>query len=57
MMKRATRVTFMKTKSHLFIDDIDVNKMLTSNKEPYGKKLHLNTLLDMMITTTLDHYI
>ena len=26
------------------IDDIDVDKILISKKEPYGKKTHLNTL-------------
>ena len=34
------------------IYDINVNKILVSKKELYGKKIHLNTALDMMIMTT-----
>ena len=37
--------------------EIDVSKMLISKKEPYGKKAHLNTLLDIMLMTILDHYV
>ena len=54
--KKSKKVTF--TKKKLFnIDDFDINKMLVSKKEPYGKKMHLNTLLDIMITMLLDHYV
>ena len=35
-------------------DNIDVNNILVSKKEPYGKKNLLNTLSDIMI---LDHYL
>ena len=38
MIKRSTRVIFTKTKKLFNIDDIDVNKILVSKKEPYGKK-------------------
>ena len=40
------------------IEDINVDNILVSKKEPYGtkKKIHLNTLLDIMITILLDHY-
>ena len=31
------------------IDDIDIDKILISKKEPYGKKAHLNIVLDIMI--------
>ena len=48
---------FYKNKKPVIIDDIDVNKILFSKKEPYGKKVHFNTLLDMMIMITLDHYV
>ena len=48
---------FYKNKKPFIIDDIDVNKILISKKEPYGKKVHFNTLLDMMIMITLDHYV
>ena len=36
MMKRLTRVTFPE-KNPFVIDDIDVNKLFISKKEPYGK--------------------
>ena len=42
------------------IDDINTNKMLVSKNETYAKKIkkaHLNTLLDIMIMMTLDHYV
>ena len=38
------------------IDDTDINKILVSKREPYDKKAHLNTLLDIIIMT-LDHYL
>ena len=38
--------------------DIDINKILVSQKESYGKeKIHLNTLLDMTMMMSLDHYV
>ena len=55
--EQINKSNFHQNKTPFIIDDINVNKMLTSNKEPYGKKLHLNTLFDMMIMTTLDHYV
>ena len=47
--------SFYENKKLFNIYDIDVNKILVSKKEPYGKKIHLNTTLDMIIMTTLDH--
>ena len=38
------------------IDDTDINKILVCKREPYDKKAHLNTLLDIIIMT-LDHYL
>ena len=35
-----------KNKKVAKIDDIDVNKILLSKEKLYGKKIHLNTLLD-----------
>ena len=55
--KKINKSNFNKSKRLLKIDDIDVNKILVSKKEPYGKKAHLNTLLDIMIMVTLDHYV
>ena len=48
---------FYKNKKIFNIDDTDVNKILFSRKEPSGKKMHLNTLLDIMIMMLLDHYV
>ena len=31
--------------------------LIVSQKEPYGKKNHLNTTLNMIIIITLDHYV
>ena len=50
---------FYENKRLFKIDDIDVNKIneiLVSKAEPYGKKFHLNTLWDIMMMITLDHY-
>ena len=48
---------FYRNKKSFIIDDIDVNKILISKKEPYGNKTHLNTLLDIMMMILLDHYV
>ena len=39
------------------IHDIDVNKIIISKKESYGKKNHINTIFDVMPTITLAHYV
>ena len=37
--KKSKRVNFTKTKKDRFqIDDVDINKKLVSNKEPYSTK-------------------
>ena len=38
MIKRSIKVIFTKKNKLFKTDDIDVNKMLVSKKEPYGKK-------------------
>ena len=38
MTKKSKKVTFIKTKKIKRINDIDVNKILVSKKEPYGTK-------------------
>ena len=55
--KKILKSKFYKNKKITSIDDIDVNKILVSKKEPYDIKIHLNTLLDIMIMTLLDHYV
>ena len=52
--KKINKSNFYRNKRLFKIDDNDINKILVSRKEPYGKKIHLNTTLDM---TTLDHYV
>ena len=57
MIKRSTRVVFIKTKNYLTYMT-DAIKILASKKEPYGKKkIHFNTTLNMMIMITLDFYV
>ena len=48
---------YNKNKKIFNINDIDVNKKLVSKKEKYGKLIHLNALLGIMITMLLNHYI
>ena len=55
--KKINKRSFYKIKNLFNINDIDVIKILTSKKEPFGKKIHLNTKLDVMMTISLDHYV
>ena len=55
--KKIKRSDFYKNKKVIKIDDIDVNKILVSRKEPYVQRIHLNTFLDTMIMMLLDHYV
>ena len=55
--KKITRSNFCKNKRLFNIHDLDVNKILVSKKESYGKKIHLNTSLDIMMMMSLDHYV
>ena len=55
--KKINKTNGCKNKKLFKIDDIDINKILVSKREPYGKIAHLNTLLGMMIMITLDHYV
>ena len=54
--KKIKRSSFYKNKKINNIEDIDVNNILVSKKEPYGTKILLNTLSDTMIMIILDHY-
>ena len=53
--KKIKKSDFYKNKKVTNIDGIDANKILVSKEEPYGTKIHLNTLLDTTITMLLDH--
>ena len=55
--KKILKSDFYKNKKVNRIDDIDVNKILVSKKEPYGNKNSLNSLLGIMIMILLDHYV
>ena len=55
--KKISTSRFYKNKKPFNIYDINVSKTLISKKEHYGKKAHLNTLLDIMMMITLGHYV
>ena len=54
--KRISKSNFYKKKKPSKIDEIDVDKILLSKRESYGKK-GLLKYLDIMITMSLDHYV
>ena len=58
-MKISTRATFIETKDYLREMTVMLIKYQLLKKEPYSKKKkkNLNTTLDMMIMTILDHYV
>ena len=47
--KKIRKSDFYKNKKLNRIEDIHVNKVLISKKESHSNKIHLNTLLDIMI--------
>ena len=53
--KKINKSSFYKNKKLFIIDDVYVNKILTSIKEAYGLKARLDTLLDIIIMKKLDH--
>ena len=55
--KKIKRSSFYKNKKINNIEDIDVNNILVSKKEPYGTKILTNTLSDTIIMVILDHYV
>ena len=59
--KKINKSNFYKNKKIFSLDvnvnDLDVNKILVAKKESYGKKIHLNTSLDIMKMMSLDHYV
>ena len=54
--KKINKSNFHKNKKLFKIDDIDINKILVSKKESYGKKVHLNSSLDIMMMMMSLHY-
>ena len=57
MTKKSKRGSFYKNKKINNIEYINVNNKLVSKREPYGKKILLNTLSDTMTMILLDHYV
>ena len=55
--KKIKNSEFYQNKRVFQTDDVDVNKILVSKKEPYGTKMHLNTLLDITILMLSDRYV
>ena len=55
--KKINKNNFYRNEKLFNIDDIDVNKILISKKQAYGKKVHLNKFLDIMVMITLDPYV
>ena len=55
--KKINNSNFYKKKKIFKTDDLDVSKILVSTKEQYGKKIHLNILLDIMMMMSLDLYV
>ena len=50
--KKIRKNNFYKNKKLFKIEDIDINNILVSKKEPYG-----TNLLDIMMMMSLDHYV
>ena len=56
--EKINKSNFYKKNKKLFnVDDIDVNKILYLKKKHMVQKVHLNILLDIMMTVLLDHYV
>ena len=51
--KKINKSNFYRNKKLFNIDETVVGKILDSKRKSYGKKVHLNTLLDIMITIPL----
>ena len=48
---------FYKNKKIDHLEEIDTNKILVLKKNHTLQKIHLNSLLDIMIMMLLDHYV
>ena len=55
--KNTNKSTFYKKKNLSNIDIIDVDKVLISKKKYMAQKTHIDTLLDIMTTISLYHYV
>ena len=57
MKKKFKKSIFYENKKIYSTDDIDVNNILFSEKGHAVQKTRLNTLLDIMIMISIDHYV
>ena len=55
--KKILKSGFYKNKKTKNIEDIDVNNIWFLKKNYAVIKIHINTLLDIMIMISLDHYV
>ena len=55
--KKINKSNFYTNKKLFNINDLDVNKILISQKESMVQKIHLNISLDIMMMMLLDHYV
>ena len=57
--KKVRKSKFYRNKKIYRIEDInnDINNVLVSKKNNTEQKIHLNTLLDIVIMILLDHYV
>ena len=55
--KKINKGNFYKNKSLFNIHDLDVNKILVSEKNHMVQKIQLNTSLDIMMIMSLGHYV
>ena len=55
--KNINKNNFYINKKLFRIEDMDINTILAPKKESFGEKIYLNTLLDIMMMMSLDHYV
>ena len=55
--KKINKNNFYKNKKLFNIHDLDVNKILVSKKESYGKKNSLQYFIGIMMMMSSDHYV
>ena len=55
--KKIKKNKFYENKKVFQIDDVDVNNYWFQKKNHMAQRMHLNTLLGIMIMMLLDHYV
>ena len=54
---KINKSNFYKNKKLFDVYEMEVDKILISKKQSYGKKAHLNTFFDIMIMMSFDLYV